>query len=116
MRGTVRGAQCGGTVLGHSAGVQDDNGDGAPSRAAQELDGSELNGRTITVGPAETSQKKKRKPKPDGGDAQPASRGINKPKPPEWRHDRAAGLTLKRSSWKNTTTTSSSSKGEEEEY
>lgn len=72
---------------------------GVAVNAALALDGSELLGRPISVGAASNEQKKpKRPPKreaPDA-DAEQKRRKEKALRPSEWRHDRAAGLTLPR--------------------
>jgi hypothetical protein len=68
--------------------------------AALALDGTTLLGRTISVGPSESKKPPKKKaPKraaPDG--SEPEVKKVLRPA--EWRHDRAAGLTMPRKSWK----------------
>ncbi|KAL1507042.1 hypothetical protein AB1Y20_007904 [Prymnesium parvum] len=59
--------------------------------AALALDGSVMLDRAISVGPAEEKPRPQRKRAASHNDAQ-----SKKPRPAEWRHDRAAGLTLPR--------------------
>eukprot|EP00325_Prymnesiales_sp_UTEX-LB-985_P032178 CAMPEP_0174738586 /NCGR_PEP_ID=MMETSP1094-20130205/70219_1 /TAXON_ID=156173 /ORGANISM="Chrysochromulina brevifilum, Strain UTEX LB 985" /LENGTH=236 /DNA_ID=CAMNT_0015942031 /DNA_START=12 /DNA_END=722 /DNA_ORIENTATION=+ len=69
---------------------------GSATRAALALDGSEIDGRPIIVGAAEQKPKPKRASKRPAPDADAAAEKPKAPRPAEWRHDRAAGLTLPR--------------------
>ena len=77
---------------------EDKDGKGTPAQLALSLGGTELKGRAISVAPAVAKEKKKRppqqpKPEADRAAAEEAKKGK---RPADWRHDRAAGLTLPR--------------------
>ena len=65
--------------------------------AALALHGSTLLERTISVGPAEEKPKPKKAQKAPKRPVDETGEVVaKKPRPAEWRHDRAAGLTLPR--------------------
>ena len=77
---------------------EDKDGKGTPAQKALSLGGTELKGRAISVAPALAKEKKKRPlqlptQEADRAAAEEAKKGK---RPADWRHDRAAGLTLPR--------------------
>jgi len=83
---------------------EDPDGTGDPAHKALQLDGADLKGRPVKVAPAIEHEKQKRPPKrqqqaqhaQEAQEARPARKAHKELRPSEWRHDRAAGLTLPR--------------------